>query len=97
MYSDLDHARQSWEHVNEALRQLESQRPEMPDVMPHYEAELHLARLRAYIARGRVMALERSGHAHTACEEAPASYVWSVVSGKGLSRQVTEPAPRSSG
>jgi phosphohistidine phosphatase SixA len=82
MHSDLDRARQSWEHVNEALRQLESQRPEMPDVMPQYEAELHLARLRAFIARGRVMALERSGHAHTACEEMPASHCWSAVTGK---------------
>jgi hypothetical protein len=82
MHSDLEHAQQSWEHVNEALRRLESQRLETPDVMPQQEAELHLARLRAFIARGRVMALERSGHAHTACEEAPASHVWSAVKGK---------------
>ena len=82
MHSDLEHARQDWKHVNEALRRLESQHLEMPDVMPRHEAELHLARLRAFIARGRVMALERSGHAHTACEEAPASHCWSAVSGK---------------
>jgi hypothetical protein len=82
MHSDLEHAQQNWKHVNEALRQLESQRFEMPDVPPRHGAELHLARLRAFIARGRVMALERSGHAHTACEEAPASYLWSAVTGK---------------
>jgi hypothetical protein len=82
MHSDLEHAQQNWKHVNEALRRLESQRLERPDVMPQHEAELHLARLRAFIARGRVMALERSGHAHTACEDAPASYCWSAVTGK---------------
>ena len=82
MHSDLEHAQQSWKHVNEALRQLESQRLERPDVMPQHEAELHLARLRAFIARGCVMALERSGHAHTACEDAPASYCWSAVTRK---------------
>ena len=83
MHSDLEHAQQNWKHVNEALRQLESQRPGMPeDVLARHDAELHLARLRAFIARGRVMALERSGHAHTACEEAPASYCWSAVTGK---------------
>ena len=82
MHSDLEHAQQNWKHVNEALRQLESQRPERPGGMPQHEAELHLARLRAFIARGRVMALERSGHAHTACEDAPASYCWSAVTRK---------------
>ena len=82
MHSDLEHAQQNWKHVNEALRRLESQRLERPEVMPQREAELHLARLRAFIARGRVMALERSGHAHTACEEAPASHCWSAVTGK---------------
>jgi hypothetical protein len=83
MHSDLEHARQNWERASEALAQLERRHSRGADKAPRFEAELHLARLRASIAQGRVMALERSHHAHMTCEEAPASYLWSKVSGRG--------------
>ena len=83
MHSDLEHARRNWERASEALAQLEERHSRGADKAPRFEAELHLARLRASIAQGRVMALERSHHAHMTCEEAPASYLWSKVSGRG--------------
>ena len=89
MHSDLERAGQNWQQVSQALRQFESQCSEMPSVTPRHEAELHLARLRAFIAHGRVMALERSCHAHMACEEAPASYIWSLVNGRGSTKKAS--------
>jgi hypothetical protein len=73
MYSDLDRARQSFNRSSEALTELESLRPDDPGNASRHEALLHLARLRAYIARGRVAELERSTHAHRACEASPTS------------------------
>ena len=83
MHSDLEHARQNWERAIAALSQLECGDRQETVRTPRHEAKLHLARLRATIAHGRVMALERSRHAHMACEEALASYLWSRVSGRG--------------
>ena len=83
MPSDLEHARRNWERAIAALSHLEGRDVREASRAPRHQAELHLARLRASIAQGRVMALERSHHAHMACEEAPASYVWSKVSGRG--------------
>ena len=42
---------------------------------PRWAATLHLARLRAYMAQGRVIALERSCLAHKACEDAPTEHL----------------------
>ena len=87
MPSDLECARRNWQQVRAGLEQLERRCSELPEVPPRWQAEHHLARLREFIARGRVMALERSYHAHMACEEAPASYLWSTVSGRGQGGQ----------
>ena len=74
MYSDLERAWQTWEEVQQGLEQLEKAEPEtLPEDAHRREAMLHLARLRESIAFGRVIALERSYHAHRACEDAPTS------------------------
>ncbi|GJE45971.1 hypothetical protein F6X53_24335 [Methylobacterium soli] len=83
MHSDLEHARRNWERAIEIVSQLERGPGRETGGATRHEAERHVARLRAVIAQGRVMALERSHHAHMACEEAPASYLWSQVSGRG--------------
>ena len=83
MPTDLDHARGHWERICGELRALEQRYSELPGVSPRQEAERHVARLRASIAQGRMLALERSYHAHLACQEAPASYLWSEASGRG--------------
>jgi hypothetical protein len=87
MPSDLEYARRNWQLVQASLEQLERQCSEGPEPPPRRQAEHHVARLREFIARGRVMALERSCHAHLACENAPASYFWSKVSGRGQGGQ----------
>lgn len=73
MYSDLDRARQQFQRSNEALAELERISPDAPDDELRHEALLHIARLRLYIALGRVAELERSVHAHKACEGLPTS------------------------
>ena len=73
MYSDLDRARQQFQRSNEALAELERAGPDTPDEALRHEALLHIARLRLYIALGRVAELERSVHAHKACEDLPTS------------------------
>jgi hypothetical protein len=71
MHSDLEHARQTLEQVKQSLNQLEHPDPQERETAQRHAAALHLARLRVSIAWGRVIALERSSHAHTACEEVP--------------------------
>ncbi|WP_336486900.1 hypothetical protein [Methylobacterium nigriterrae] len=71
MYSDLDRARQGWDRIKDDLRALERSAVSEPDDADRREAMLHLTRLRAYIALGRVNELERTGHAHKACEGPP--------------------------
>jgi len=73
MHSDLERARQTWEEAKLGLEQIEKADPQTPEDARRHEAMLHLARLRSYVALGRVIALERSRHAHRACEEAPTS------------------------
>ncbi|GJD52476.1 hypothetical protein OPKNFCMD_5242 [Methylobacterium crusticola] len=71
MPCDLDHARRAFDRMSEAVQKLERRQPVAPEEAPRYEAELHLARLRAYVAQGRVLALEDSYHAHKATESFP--------------------------
>ncbi|AWN44325.1 hypothetical protein DK389_02180 [Methylobacterium durans] len=71
MYSDLELARQAWDRAKDMVQQLESRPPDNPEEESRHQAELHLARLRAYMAQGRVIALQRGCPAHRACEEAP--------------------------
>lgn len=71
MHSDLEHARRALARMDEAVQRLESHQPQSPEDAHRHDAELHLARLRAYLARGRVIALEKDRLAHCACEEAP--------------------------
>ncbi|AWN44388.1 hypothetical protein DK389_05545 [Methylobacterium durans] len=59
MYSDLEHARQAWDRAKNIVQQLESRPPAKPEDASRHQAELHLARLRAYMTQGRVIALER--------------------------------------
>ncbi|WP_336492361.1 hypothetical protein [Methylobacterium nigriterrae] len=76
MYSDQERARHTWEQVKQDLEQLAEAEPETLEDAQRHEAMLHLARLRAYIAVGRVIALGRSSLAHKACEEAPISLLY---------------------
>ncbi|GJE35784.1 hypothetical protein [Methylobacterium oxalidis] len=71
MHSDLEHARQAWDRAKSVVQHLEERLPGNPEEASRHQAELHLARLRAYMAQGRVIALERSCLAHKACEDAP--------------------------
>lgn len=71
MYSDLERARQRCEQQKEVMRRLERSEPEQGKSRAQQEATLHTARLRGYIAMGRVIALQQSCHAHQACESAP--------------------------
>ncbi|MGY2049699.1 hypothetical protein [Methylobacterium sp. JK268] len=71
MHSDLDRARQMLERKKEAVQQLERSAPEQGEARRQQEASLHTARLRSFIAMGRVIALEQSQHAHQACEGPP--------------------------
>ncbi|KAB1073437.1 hypothetical protein [Methylobacterium planeticum] len=71
MYSDLDRARQGFNRTSEILAELERVSPDGPEDAVRHNALLHIARLRAYIALGRVAELERSTHAHRACEGPP--------------------------
>jgi hypothetical protein len=71
MYSELDRARQGFNRSQEAFAELETRRPVDPEDASRHDALLHLARLRVYIALGRVAELERSTHAHRACEDSP--------------------------
>jgi len=56
MHSDLEHARRTWGQVKQSLEQLERAEPETPEDTQGREAMLHLARLRASIAYGCVIA-----------------------------------------
>lgn len=71
MHSDLENARRALGRAIGAVEHLKTHRPETQESAARHEAELYLAQLRTVLARGRVMALERSCHAHKACEEAP--------------------------
>lgn len=71
MYSDLENARRALDHAIKALEHLKSHPPVAPESGARHEAEVHSAQLRTFLAQGRVMALERSYHAHQACEDAP--------------------------
>lgn len=71
MHSDLENARRAFDRAIGTVEHLKSHPPETQDGGARYEAELQLAQLRTFLARGRVMALERSYHAHRACEDAP--------------------------
>ena len=66
MHSDLEHARRALARMNDAVQRLESHQPKTSEDAQRHEAELHLARLRAYLARGRVIALEKDCLAHRA-------------------------------
>ncbi len=83
MPSVLDHARRHWERVSGELRALEQCHSDLSAASYRQEIERHVARLRAFIAHGRMLALDRSYHAHLACQEAPANYLWSEASGWG--------------
>ena len=76
MYSDLDRARQAFRRSSEALADLERVRPDNPDDASGHEALLHLTRLRVWIALGRVAELERTTHAHKACEDSPRNFLF---------------------
>ncbi|AWN39528.1 hypothetical protein [Methylobacterium durans] len=71
MHSDLEHARRAWDRAKSVVQQLESRPPDNAGEASRHQAELHLARLRAYMAQGRVIALQRGCLAHKACEDAP--------------------------
>jgi hypothetical protein len=71
MYSDLENARRALERAIGTVEHLKSHPPETQEGGARHEAEVHFAKLRTFLARGRVMALERSYHAHQACEDAP--------------------------
>lgn len=71
MHSDLENARHALDRATAAVEHLKSHPPETQESASRHEAELYLAQLRTFLARGRVMALERSCHAHKACEDAP--------------------------
>ena len=71
MYSDLENARRALDYAIKALEHLKSHPPVASESADRHEAELHGAQLRPFLAQGRVMALERSYHAHQACEDAP--------------------------
>ncbi|ACL63293.1 hypothetical protein [Methylobacterium nodulans] len=74
MHSDLARARQMWEQHKEVVQRLENNEPQQGESPQQLEAALHTARLRSYIALGRVIALEQSYHAHQAGEGAPINY-----------------------
>src|ERR1700761_1858923 len=71
MHSGRENARRALDRAIGTVEHLKSHPPETQEGGARYEAELHSAQLRTFLARGRVMALERSYHAHQACEDAP--------------------------
>ena len=66
--SILSQERQQRDAKLEEVRRLDELNPEEPHRMTH-EATTHVARLRAYIAQGRVRALEAGAHPHKPCGE----------------------------
>ncbi|WP_210161161.1 hypothetical protein [Methylobacterium sp. 4-46] len=71
MHTDLQRAQMMLEWQRQAVHQLEHGQPPDSDAPRHWQAALHTVRLRGYIAKGWVMALEQSCHAHKACEGTP--------------------------
>ena len=71
MHSDLENARRALDRAIGTVEHLKSHPPETQEGGARHEAELHSAQLRTFLAQGRVMALERSHHAHQACEDSP--------------------------
>jgi len=66
----LEHERQQRDAKLEEVRRLEGSRPEEahPMRMAH-EALTYVAHLRAFVAQGRVRALEAGSHPHKLCDE----------------------------
>ncbi|AWN40642.1 hypothetical protein [Methylobacterium durans] len=68
MSAILEFERQQRDAKLAEVRRLAAHAPEGPGGMAH-EAVAHVARLRAYIAQGRVRALEAGSHPHKPCGE----------------------------
>jgi putative transposase len=79
-----------------AEEHLKKHQPETQEGGARHEAELHAAQPRAFLARGRIMALKRTYHAHQACGDAPTEGLRSVHRRVERPRISTEPRGQGS-